>query len=180
MSTAAQTAPPVPIRFSLADVEAANDAWGCNCGPGAVAAILGMTLDEIRPHLGDFERKGYTNPTLMWSILRSAGAASFIQNRTMDWPSYGLARVQWDGPWTKPGVPLAARYRHTHWVGARYEGAETEIFDINAMSEGGWISFALWRDSLVPWLLGECEPKATGGWWITHSVEVVPAYGATP
>jgi hypothetical protein len=31
-----------------------------NCGPGAIAAICGLTLDDLRPHLGDFEQKRYT------------------------------------------------------------------------------------------------------------------------
>lgn len=52
-----------------AEADRAYDAWGCNCGPGAIAAIMNMRLDAIRPLLGDFERKRYTNPTLMWEIL---------------------------------------------------------------------------------------------------------------
>jgi hypothetical protein len=26
----------------------------------------------------------------------------------------------------------------------------------------------------VPWLLERCEPKASGKWFLTHSVEIVP------
>jgi protein gp37 len=63
--------PPFP-RFSAADVERANAEWGANCGPAAIAAIMGMTLDEVRPHLGDFESKHYTNPTLMFAVLDRA------------------------------------------------------------------------------------------------------------
>jgi hypothetical protein len=167
-------------RFATEEAQAAADTWGMNCGPGAAAAILGMTLDEIRPHLGDFEHKRYTNPTLMWSILRSVGA-TFIQNRPKTFPDYGLARIQWTGPWTKPGVPARVAYRHTHWVGVRTINAgshvvsdEIEIFDINGISVGGWMPLAEWRDELVPWLLRECVPRADGGWFVTHSVEVTP------
>lgn len=165
---------PTPVRFTVEEAQAAADTWGLNCGPGAAAAILGMTLDEIRPHLGDFEQKGYTNPTLMWSILRSVGA-TLIQNRHKAFPDYGLARIQWTGPWTKPGVPARVAYGFTHWVGVRSNAiSDIEIFDINCMSVGGWVSSKEWSGQVVPWLLKECVPRADGGWFVTHSVEVTP------
>jgi hypothetical protein len=110
---------PPPVAFTASDVEKACDEWGCNCGPAAVAAVLGLTLEQLRPHLGDFERKRYTNPTLMWAILKSAGAAWRIirPEQTM---RLGLLRVQWEGPWSRPGVPARVSYRHTHWI-ARFQ-----------------------------------------------------------
>lgn len=162
-----------PIRFTAEDAHNAFDTWGANCGPGAAAAILGMTLDNLRPHLGDFERKGYTNPTLMWSILNNV-RATFIQKKPHEWPDYGLCRVQWCGRWTKPGVPARAAYRHTHWVGARTCHGNVEIFDINCMSVGGWVTKDEWETQVVPWLVKECVPGGDGAWFLTHSVEVVP------
>lgn len=159
-------------KFTFEEAQAAAADWGLNCGPGAVAAVFGLTLEELRPHLGDFERKRYTNPTLMWSILNSLGATWRLVKRTKAWPRYGLVRIQWYGPWTEPGVPMRARYRHTHWIGARWTGVDTEIFDINCMSVGGWVSRSVWTDQVVPWLLKECEPKADGRWGLTHVVEV--------
>jgi hypothetical protein len=58
-------------RFTEADANRAHDEWGANCGPGAIAAILALTLDELRPYMGDFESKRYTNPTLMWATVRA-------------------------------------------------------------------------------------------------------------
>lgn len=165
-------------RFTAEDADRARDEWGANCGPGAIAAICGLTLDELRPHMGDFEKKGYTNPTLMLEVLerigvrfRSRGLASNVPS--LDFPRYGLARIQWTGPWTKPGVPARAAYRHTHWVGAAIDPARgVGIFDINAIGNGsGWLSLADWSAILVPWLLEECVPRADGGWFITHAVE---------
>ena len=151
--------------FTLTDAERANDEWGANCGPGALAAIMGLTLDEVRPHMGDFERKHYTNPTLMFDALTSVGA----RFRTL-----GLARIQWEGPWTKPGVPIRARYRHTHWVGSRRATGGVGIFDINCMNNGsGWVALEAWRDIAVPWILERCVPPADGKWHITHSIEIV-------
>jgi hypothetical protein len=162
------------LRFTLADAARANDEWGCNCGPGALAAVTGRTLDEIRPLMGDFERKRYTNPTLMFECLKRTGVKFWWnQGPAKPMPSYGLLRVQWEGPWTVPGVPMRARYRHTHWIGYEaHDDGQTGVFDINAMNSGGWIAFSNWASILVPWLLKECEPKADGQWHFTHHVEV--------
>lgn len=183
---------PVPqaTRFTRDDAERAYDAWGANCGTGALAAICGLTLDEVRPHMGNFERKGYTNPTLMLDALRSLRAADLIGDWRnipkragiifgVDWPNYGLCRVQWEGPWTKPGVPMRVRYRHTHWIGVAHradDGDDVGIFDINMMNNGqGWGSLHNWRTILVPWILKECVPRADGKWHITHAIEVRPS-----
>lgn len=166
-----------PIRFSVDDVQAAADAWRFNCGPGALCALLNMTPTEIRPHMGDFERKGYTNPTLMRQILdglrvRYRWEVVPIQYpRCNLWLDNSLIRVQWAGPWTERGRPMVARYRHTHWIACRHNSTpEAEVFDINAMCAGGWLPLTEWRDELVPWLLKECEPEADGRWWQTHRV----------
>jgi hypothetical protein len=164
--------------FSLQDAEKAHDEWGCNCGPAALAAVCGLTLDEVRPCIRDFERKRYTNPTMMRDALdtirgRFAGINYRLASPDLSWPNYGLARIQWEGPWTALGVPAGARYRHSHWVGS-HRSADTGIgiFDVNAMNSGGWIHLRDWEDVLVPWLLRECHPRASGGWHITHAIEV--------
>ena len=179
---------PPALKFTIDQAQAASDEWGFNCGPAAVAAVCGLTLDQVRPMLGDFEKKGYTNPTLMWEILRNIGRpwlntlqqCSSEHQGCLAFPQYGLARVQWEGPWTAPGCPMRVRYRHTHWVGAISSTKDlTEpgweeplIFDVNCMCVGGWVPLSEWADSVVPWLLGECQPKANGKWHLTHVVEI--------
>lgn len=177
------------IRFTVEQAQAAAEAWGFNCGPGALCAITGMTPAEIRPHMGDFEAKRYTNPTLMASILKGLAIpvarvheAKGENARDVPWmaanlPLFGLMRVQWEGPWTAPGVPMAARYRYTHWVAIdRVQRNDplfmADVFDVNAACVGGWIPWKEWDTQLVPWLLKECHPKATGGWWPTHCWQV--------
>lgn len=165
-------------RFTVDDADLANRSWGCNCGPGALAAICGLTLEEVRPHMGDFEEKGYTNPTLMVQCLDRVVPGKWhrgvkAKTEPWTWPHYGLARIQWTGPWTKPGVPARAAYRYTHWVGAMLGTHEVGIFDINMLSNGtGWASLTDWSGILVPWLLKEAAPRADGGWFITHAIEV--------
>lgn len=172
------TTNPPALRFTVVDAERAYDEWGCNCGPAAIAAIFGLTLNALRPHLGDFEAKGYTNPTLMREImLRMAPCAFDMRGPSYPgercWPWFGLARIQWDGPWCKPGVPARAAYRHTHWVGSCLRApGDVGIFDVNAMASGGWIALRDWSDTLVPWLLKQVVPRASGKWWITHTIEV--------
>lgn len=164
----------IPLRFTLEDAERAYDTWGANCGPGAIAAVMGLSLDELRPHLGDFEHKRYTNPTLMWEVLNRIGATWRTVKPPRSWPVYGLARVQWEGPWTAPGVPARVAYRHTHWVGAQWSERRHEhgIFDINCMASGGWVSVGDWAGTIVPWLLEQVAPKANGRWHLTHVVEI--------
>lgn len=162
-------------QFSCADAQRAHDEWGCNCGPGALAGLLGCTLDQIRPWMGDFESKRYTNPTLMFSILRSLGMR--WTNRGQLWPSVGLARIQWHGPWMAEGVPVQARYRHTHWVATAGCGIfePFAIFDINCINNGtGWVSFDEWQSVLVPWLTRHTN-RADGKWSITHGLQFTAA-----
>ena len=161
-------------KFSRDDADRAHAEWGANCGPGALAAIMGMTLDEVRAHLIGFDAKRYTNPSMMNAALRSIGRP--WRKIGADWPSYGLVRVQWEGPWTNPGVPHRARYRFTHWIGAAC-GADPDnpgVFDINAMANGsGWVSRADWVAHIVPWVIEHCvDQRASGRWHLTHAIEV--------
>lgn len=163
------------LRFTRDDAQRAWETWRFNCGPASLCAVLDMTPDEIRPHLLDFERKGFTNPTLMASILHKL-RVQFRQVYRADGPPedypeppLGLMRVQWVGPWCQPGVPFAARYRQTHWVGV----AGGEVFDVNAMCAGGWLTFREWSKELVPWLIREAVPRGNGEWWPTHILEVL-------
>ena len=167
------------LKFSLADAQTAAGGW-FNCGPGALCAVASMTPDDAVAHLRGFERKHYTNPTMMSEALRSIGI-SFIRryeaNTPWDgaglgiYPDFGLVRVQWAGPWTQAGVPMRARYRHTHWVG--WAAEEDLVFDINVLCVGGWIAGHEWRKQLVPWLIKEVEPKASGEWWPTHCWDII-------
>lgn len=166
------------IRFNVNDAQLASDEWGFNCGPGALCAVLDMTPNEIRPHLLDFESKGYTNPTLMYRILDRlkvryrqcyrGDEPNFPQSA---FPRFGLVRVQWGGRWTNPGVPMRVRYRHTHWIATRGEYSSREVFDVNGVCAGGWLSWNEWSTKLVPWLMLECANKATS-WWPTHGLEI--------
>lgn len=180
--------------LTLENCEAAWKEWGMNCGPGALCAVLNMTPEEIRPHLGDFEKKKYTNPTLMFQVLQSIGVKYRVVFKQLGavtreqasfgikppkYPDFGLVRVQWDGRWCDEGVPVAARYRHTHWIGFDKRTDRTgRVFDINAVAyDGGWMSYATWAVHFLDWLLPQIEPKGGGGWWPTHCLEIETEQG---
>lgn len=154
-----------------AEADTAYEQWGCNCGPGAIAAIMNMRLDKVRPLLGDFERKRYTNPTLMWEILDRIGRP--WRKIGKQWPIFGLARIQWEGPWTAPGVNPKAAYWHTHWVASwKHPERGHGIFDINMTGNGsGWSSFDDWEREIVPAIVASI-PRANGKWHVTHGVEI--------
>lgn len=180
------TRPPIRLRETLAfgdiDSEAAWSDWGFNCGPAAACAVLGLRPSDIRPWLGDFESKRYTNPSMMRRVLTELGVRFRVVHQSdlepttpVVWPLYGLVRIQWDGPWTAPGVPLAARYRKSHWIAYQAASltAPASVFDINAIKSGGWISEPMWRLRLVPWIVTSCVEQGTGRWWPTHCYEVL-------
>jgi hypothetical protein len=164
------------IRLTHQEVQKASSDWGFNCGPGAICAALNITPSELRPHLGDFEAKRYTNPRLMTATLGRLGVAwrqvyrSEDPNGVLPILNLALVRVQWGGPWTNPGVPMMARYRQTHWIAVRNKS--TEVFDVNAVHLNRWLPRKVWSDQLVPWLCREVVPQWDGRHWFTHALEV--------
>lgn len=168
------TQKPLPVRFDQDEAERASDEWGFNCGPSALCAVLNMRPEEIRLHMLDFESKGYTNPTLMFDVLKSLHITHYHVYRS-DRPDglipsvpLGLVRVQWGGRWTNPGVPMRARYRETHWAAL----CGGYVFDVNAMCVGGWMPREEWASELIPWLIKECVPKGDGTCWPTHVIAI--------
>jgi hypothetical protein len=175
-------------RFTAADVYAANASWGFSCGPAALAAICDLTLDEVR-HLFGSDFRGYTNPTMMFTALRASGRKHheigpqpYAGPAIRPWPQWGICRIQWEGPWMAQNVPAGARYQRTHWVGTwqfigNISGVRlTNVFDVNALNSDipfgdGWMPAEWWVSVAVPHLTADIK-RATGGWHITHAIEV--------
>lgn len=156
-------------RFNEADAMGASAAWGCNCGPAALAFVMGLTLDEVRPHMGPFEQRGYTNVTNMRESLRSVGGS--IDRVYEGWPptGLGLIRIQWGGPWIIDGNPARWAARATHWVASqRTGGSHLYVFDIN----GGRRTYDSWLHDVVPAIIASIK-RADGTWSISHSWGIV-------
>lgn len=162
------------LAFSEVDAGRAYHAFGFNCGPAAICACLGLTPDAVRPHLGDFEQRGYINPTMMGNALaslkvrwRSMPQAPTNVPEWIPFPARGLVRVQWGGPWLRPGVPVGAAYARTHWIASLEFQGTSWVYDIN----GGWCPRVWWEAEIVPLLIADTR-NADGSWFATHRWEV--------
>jgi len=175
-------------RFTAQDIEAANKAWRCTCGPVAIACMLNLTLDEVRPLVGS-DYRGWMNPTQMEAALTRANVRFEEHDREKLYrPTgprrygckiaaiHGITRIQFAGPWTSPGVPPRVAYRYTHWVASVTTAADgcADIFDIN----WGWMSFGAFLKNMRELALEEAG--ATGEWWPTHIYEVTAGAKNSP
>ncbi len=150
------------LNFTEADSDRANTDWGANCGPHSLAAALWLDLSTVRDFMPEFAAKGFTTPTMIEAALDRAGIRyeRTTKLRTTDLCE-GISRIQWDGPWLKPGVPFGAAYQKTHWV-AHSSGF---VFCTAIWAPFGWTPIADWRKLVV-----DCcqEIKACTGWHVTH------------
>lgn len=167
----------------LPDTLEAGDAWGANCGPMSLAAVLGLpTVEAVRPLVQPF--RGFMSPTNMVEALKRAWGiperwANMGHQPNDPWPRLGLVRIQWVGPWCAPGVNPRAAYRHTHWVGV-HRGPITAEDDVRLDCPGEnevmiydctpnrWIPLERW----AKW----CEtlwPKRATGWAPVTRIDVV-------
>lgn len=146
------------------DLEEAADAWGANCGPGALAALFSRPLAQVKDLLPGWP--GYTNPTHMLRALDSANW--YYDDRLEDFQGRGLAFVQWVGPWDQPGKQRWA-YRYTHWIGFCQCGSgETAVYDVN--NGCGWCWFDDWAREIAPLLF----PKRATGYRIRKYIGAWP------
>lgn len=153
--------------------EAARD-WGCNCGPSSLAFALQVPLSAVRAAIPDFDRKGYTSPTMMKAALSNLGvrltAHTLARPHDMHVVDRAcLVRVQWTGPWTAPGSNPRWAYGATHWVCSYWHDAHPCVFDCN----GGAVPLDSWRRSTVPFILSHIR-RSDGGWFVTHVWSIQP------
>lgn len=141
-----------PLLYTRAESEAAHREWRANCGPHALAAALGKSLEQIRRSIAF---KGWMNPTMIGEALRACGQLYMLTKglRTTELCN-GINRVQWEGPWLDAGRPPAAAYAHTHWV-AHFNGWVL----CAACAPAEWLPISAWKAIVA----AEYEP-----WHITH------------
>lgn len=162
------TLTPPLLAFSHEDAQRAHEEWGCNRGPAALAACLGWTLDQVRPHLGDFDAKRYMNVSMMRSAVQSAGFDVTPWNFKPGWIlRHGLVRIQWGGPWILDGKPARWAAYATHWIAGKLHEGVPWVFDIN----GGWLPQSQWEERIVPAIIDSVK-RADGTWNASHAWEV--------
>lgn len=146
------------LNFTEAQSTAANEAWGANCGPHALAAALDIGLEFARALMPGFEARGFTNPTMMGIALTIGMAGKGFQldkNLYTSELREGICRVQWEGPWLRH--PMAS-YAHTHWI------AVVGDYVYCTACGFGWQSQELWRLQIAKL----CRENGYDGWHITH------------
>lgn len=162
------------LLFSWDDANEAFREWGCNCGPAALAFVLGITLDDVRPIVErcGFDVRRYMSPTMMQEALDVAKVKwrepskcrKVLPDDVPDrLPEHGLVRVQWTGPWTAVGANPRWAYGYTHWFAA----SDGFVFDINC----GLVRYDDWLRSVPP-SVTETIKRADGGWYATHIWEI--------
>jgi hypothetical protein len=150
-----------PLPFTEAESNDAHKQWGANCGPHALAAACGTSLIRAVETIPDFIKKRYTNPTMMQAGLRTLDRCYTLSKNlhVKGVPENGLARIQWEGRWTRSDAPPIAAYAYTHWVGAR----DNYIF-CTASGHFAWIPFCVWQFELD----ALCDRQKYTGWHVTH------------
>jgi len=163
------------LLFTARELNAANDAWGCNCGPSALAFAVQQPLDAVRHALPGFQDKGYTNPTMMqaglaffrktFAVVRPPKftRGKFFSVAEMFDATPSLVRVQWDGPWCDAGANARWGYGFTHWIATWSERGVDLVFDCNSLIVTG----AQWCDEVGP-QLARTVRRSTGEWFPTH------------
>mgnify|MGYP001293351179 CR=1 FL=1 len=163
------------MKLAFTDDESmeANEEWGANCGPHALAAALGYTLAQVRPLFAPkfeqmFRERGYgfTNPTMMGNAIALAGVwASISKNLRTKEVCEGVNRIQWEGRWLNPGVPPMAAYAHTHWVAATHTYVFcTAVPCFEFLGGRRWLTLREWQDLLRVL----CVREKFTGWHVTH------------
>lgn len=158
--------PPYPDLKILADESAAAaDEWGANCGPHSIAATLGLTLEQVRPHIPNF--RGWMNPTQVGQTLKSLGRGySLAKGMKTKVLCDGINRIQWEGPWLKPGVPPAAAYQHTHWVAHFSDSASAGGWLLcTAVCSWAWVHVEEWKKH---------NAHRGDAWHVTHHYTITP------
>lgn len=157
--------PPPLLAFTEADCDRHHAEWGCNCGPAALAAALGWSLGQVRPHLGDFETRRYMTTAMMINAVASSGfvARSVVP---VGYPLHGVCRIQLGGPWIIDGRPARWAARHTHWVAVIRRDDLTWVFDVNS----GWMPLDQW-DRLTMTRIIDTTKRAEG-WHLSNSLEI--------
>ncbi len=145
------------------DVHLAHRIFGANCGPATLAAVLSVQVCDVIALFDQFPDRPYTSRRKMEEILQVCRLGFSVQD---DFPTFGLALVQFDGPWT--GVPGAERWagRFTHWIGV----AGDAVYDVNC---DGWVSRWEWETETVKGLIAGYR-RATG-WSVRKALEVALA-----
>ncbi|GEL74642.1 hypothetical protein [Myxococcus virescens] len=159
-----------PGLYTPQDLWDANDGWKANCGPSALAAVLGVPLAAVRRAFTGFPAKPWTTPTSMAAALAAQGVQHRVIQGMPQGDVHGVAFIQLRGRWDS--APERAQYRHTHWVGLYRERGELHVYDCNAGSAGGWLPSEVWKAQVLTEIIAG-HRGASGKWAVRVVLEVL-------
>lgn len=158
--------------FAPPDVDEMYARFKLNCGPCALAALLGRPVVSVRDWFPAYPLKPWCNLLGMCAALDAAGVPyQRCSPGGKNLPAKGLAFLQWEGPWLAPGVPIGAAYQRCHWIGVVGE----MVYDVNARE---WVPRTEWEADVIPHLIAH-TPRATG-WHTRAGIEVRTAARLKP
>ena len=157
------------------DTQMAAYKFGANCGPVSLAAVTGTFVYTLMRYFPEFPGRDHTTAADMKYALTQCGAKFHIENQGL--PDIGVALIQLEGPWTRPGVPTIASLCYTHWIGCYRD----YVFDLNVSD---WLEREEWTAcGANGWM--SSVPRCTG-WHVREAIEITPLpfqfspYGRVP
>lgn len=162
---------PCDYLYTPQDLLEAHAAWKANCGPGALAAALGVPVQQLRDAFPSFPTRPWTTPTSMQAAL-TARRAAFRASAGFDSSAQrALLYVQLRGRWDS--APERVQYRHTHWVATAGVDSFRRVYDVNAGDAGGWLTAEVWRNTVLRDIVAR-KPGASGLWRVRLTLELLP------
>lgn len=155
---------PVPsLPYTEDDSDLAHAKWAACCGHHSIAAAFNVPLARVCETFDS--KKGWMSPTDIERVLHNLGIRfrSTLRMQTRKLRD-GVCRVQFEGRWMNPGVPVGARYPHTHYIGVR----EAHVLD-TAVHPAIWIPQQDWLDNADLYYVR----SDVTGWHITHWYEPI-------
>ncbi len=149
------------LPYTSQESAAAHAEWKASCGHHSIAAACNIPLNKVKEACPKLT--GWMSPTMVSQTLEKLGKCPrcYKENKTMNQPPdhiVAICRLQYEGRWMEPGVPMAARYKETHYV-AIVGGALVmdTTHDTNILLP--WERWKSWADEYTA-----TRPRKSTGW----------------
>lgn len=165
------------LPYTVDEANHAHDTWNAMCGHFSIAVATGFTLEEIRTCGIPINPGGWMNPTMISATLRSLSVSHHkvpvTQTPEEEFKLLehlklaAVLRIQWEGSWLNPGVPVGAAYQRTHYIAYKDGTVMDPMFDPGiCIRWQDWLQIV--RDELVP------QIKKATGYHFTHVWTIIP------
>ena len=149
-----------PSLFVPWDIEMARINFGANCGPVSFAVATHQEVCPVMQHFRHFEHHRWTNLTQMRRAFRSVGLQTVLLRRRL--PDYGVALIQWLGPWTLRDFYSPWSLIYTHWIAVNHG----EVYDHTV---GSWHPLSYWESEIAPSILK--TKRLSTGWTVKYGLQ---------